>query len=271
VTRPEQPPTPFRWERTTVDGVTIASRHWDLAATVTPPIVLIHGLVVSSSYHVPLAEHLAPSFAVHAPDLPGFGRHSDRPRPALDTRQLGRALEGWLEARSLGGAVLVANSYGCQIAAEALLPRPELASSLVLLGPTMDPRARRVSSQLVRFWREQRVQSRPLKRRLARDYLAAGPVRAVATFRHALHDAIEDKLAFLDLPTLVVRGSRDPHVPLGWAREVARRLPDGHLLELPGATHALNHDMPLQTARVIEHFLTARGDADAPGARTRAA
>jgi 2-hydroxy-6-oxonona-2,4-dienedioate hydrolase len=270
VTRPERPPTTFRWERTTVHGRTIASRHWDGAPAV-PSVVLVHGLVVSSSYHVPLAERLAPRFAVHAPDLPGFGRRSDRPRSALDTRQLGRALAGWLGARSLQGAAIVANSYGCQIAAEALLPHPRLASSLVLLGPTIDPRARRVGLQLARFWREQRVQSRPLKRRLARDYLAAGPVRAVTTFRHALHDAIEDKLPFLDLPTLVVRGSRDPHVPPWWAREVARRLPEGRLLELPGATHAVNHDMPLQTARVIEHFLTAHGDAAAPGANARAA
>jgi 2-hydroxy-6-oxonona-2,4-dienedioate hydrolase len=262
---------PFRWDRIDVDGHTIASRHWDDGPSEDVPVVLVHGLVVSSAYHVPLAERLAPRFAVHAPDLPGFGR-SDKPWPPLDTRQLGKALAGWLDARSLHGAAIVANSYGCQIAAEALLPDTRLASRLVLLGPTMDPRARRADRQLARFWREQRVQSPALKRLLFREYVTAGPRRAVATFQHAMHDAIEDKLPFLDLPTLVVRGSRDPHVPPAWAREVARHLPRAEVLELPGATHAVNHDMPLQTARVIARFLASdRDPAARAGADERAA
>jgi 2-hydroxy-6-oxonona-2,4-dienedioate hydrolase len=270
VSRTSRGDEPFRWATTDVGGHTIASRHWDDEPAEDVPIVLVHGLVVSSSYHVPLAERLAPRFAVHAPDLPGFGR-SDKPRPPLDTRQLGRALAAWLEARSLQGAALVANSYGCQIAAEALLPDPRLASSLVLLGPTIDPRARRTSRLLARFWQEQRVQSPALKRLLFREYVTAGPRRAVATVRHAMHDAIEDKLPFLDLPTLVVRGSRDPHVSSAWAREVTRDLPRAELLELPGATHAINHDMPLQTARVIERFLTEPGGAGRAGTSERAA
>jgi 2-hydroxy-6-oxonona-2,4-dienedioate hydrolase len=45
---------------------------------VGPPVVLVHGLVVSSRYMVPLAEVLARWFDVYAPDLAGFGR-SEKP------------------------------------------------------------------------------------------------------------------------------------------------------------------------------------------------
>src|SRR5687767_14905256 len=37
------------------------------------PVVLVHGLGVSSRYMVPIARHLAPDFRVFAPDLQGFG------------------------------------------------------------------------------------------------------------------------------------------------------------------------------------------------------
>ena len=45
-----------------------------------PPFVLIHGLVISSLYMIPLGEFLAKEREVYALDLPGFGR-SEAPRP----------------------------------------------------------------------------------------------------------------------------------------------------------------------------------------------
>ena len=43
------------------------------------PVVLIHGMVVASTYLTPLAEQLAPWLQVFAPDLPGTTIfHNDR-------------------------------------------------------------------------------------------------------------------------------------------------------------------------------------------------
>lgn len=253
------------WRSTEIGGHTIASRHWSppglrdgdgsgVSAGSTRDVVLVHGLVVSSSYHVPLAQRLADRYAVHAPDLPGFGR-SSRPGSYLDTRELGRILAAWIEARDLRGATLVANSYGCQVMTETLLGRPDLAARVVLLAPTMERTARRVDEQLRRWRMEQKTQSRPLRSLLVRDYLAAGIPRALATFQHALDDAIEDRLPFLDQPTLVCRGTRDPIISQAWADEVAATLRNGRSARLPGATHAVNHEQPLQTARVIDGFI----------------
>jgi 2-hydroxy-6-oxonona-2,4-dienedioate hydrolase len=236
--------------------VVMAHREWrgpDGAGR--PPAVLVHGMVVSSRYHVPLAERLAATRRVLAPDLPGYGESHDGAPDDLDTRALGRALAAWLDACGLAGVDLVANSYGCQVVAEALLARPELARRLVLLGPTIDRRARRLDEQLRRWNLESKTQTPALKRLLVRDYMTAGVRRAEATLRHALQDVIEDKLPWLDVPTLVVRGTRDPIVPQRWAQEVADLLPQGRLVVLPGATHAVNHEQPLQTARVVTRFL----------------
>jgi 2-hydroxy-6-oxonona-2,4-dienedioate hydrolase len=248
--------------RTELDGRGIAFRRWPPANGVggtaaepgSAPAVLVHGLVVSSRYHVPLADLLARRREVLAPDLPGFG-DSDRPTGHPDTRELGTCLARWLDAEGRSGVTLVANSYGCQIVAHTVLARPDLVGRLVLLGPTMDPRGRRVGEQLRRWRLEAKTQSSALQLILARDHARAGPRRALATFRHALDDAVEEQLPYVPVPTLVVRGTRDPIVPQQWAQEATELLPHGHLRVLPGATHAVNHEQPQQTARVLERFL----------------
>ena len=45
-----------------------------------PAVVLVHWLVVSSRYMLPVAERLAPYYRIYAPDLPGFGKSAKPPR-----------------------------------------------------------------------------------------------------------------------------------------------------------------------------------------------
>src|SRR5436190_17187630 len=78
------------------------------------PLVLVHGLVVSSRYMIPLAERLAERTYVYAPDLPGFGK-SDHPNRPLDIAGLADALAGWMRATGITRAALIGNSMGCQV------------------------------------------------------------------------------------------------------------------------------------------------------------
>jgi pimeloyl-ACP methyl ester carboxylesterase len=52
-----------------------------------PIVLLIHGLVVASTYMVPTAEQIAPFCRVYAPDLPGYGE-SYKPERIQATRQI---------------------------------------------------------------------------------------------------------------------------------------------------------------------------------------
>jgi len=72
----------------------------DAAHGLALPVVLVHGLVVSSRYMIPLAERLAERAHVYAPDLPGFGKsyHPDGP---LDMAGLADALAGWMRATGI--------------------------------------------------------------------------------------------------------------------------------------------------------------------------
>jgi len=225
-----------------------------------PAIVLVHGIGVSGRYLVPTAVRLATRFRVYVPDLPGFGL-STRPSAILDVPALADALAAWMRAMSIARATLLGNSFGCQIIAEFGLRHPGLIERAVLQGPTIDPRARSVPGQLLRWALnspfEPAVAWTSLGAVVRQDYRDAGVRRVLTTFGHALRDRIEDKLEHLDVPTLVVRGARDPIVPQRWAEEVARRLPHGRLVVVPGAAHTMCFTSPGALARVVRPFVAA--------------
>jgi 2-hydroxy-6-oxonona-2,4-dienedioate hydrolase len=218
-----------------------------------PAVVLVHGFVHASSYMLPTAEHLAPDFRVLAPDLPGFG-NSGGPRRALDVAGLGRWLADWIAALDLERVALLGNSFGCQVAVESVLACPERVSHLILQGPTTDPAARSLLGQLRQWARNGRFEP-PVRAAMIRDYWQAGLVRAAATARYLLRDAIETKLPRVRVPTLVVRGEHDPMVPQRWADEVVGLLPDGRLALIPGAAHTVVYFAPRECAEVVRTFL----------------
>ena len=218
------------------------------------PIVLVHGLGVSSAYLVPTALALAPDHPVYAPDLPGFGR-SEAPSSALDIAQLARELLAWMDAMGLERPVLLANSLGCQVIVALAAAAPERAAELVLVGPTVDPQWRTVMKQLPRWLLECTREPLSLFPILARDYFRCGTRRFFATGRFAFASRMEDDLPRVHVPVLVVRGERDAFVSPAWAERVTRLLPNGELAVIPGAPHAATYTAPDAVARLVRSFL----------------
>lgn len=91
------------------------------------------------------------------------------------------------------------------------------------------------------------------------DYRKAGYIRSLRTFRLSLLDRLEDKLPKMTMPVLVVRGQFDPICNGRWAEQVARLLPDGRLVEIPGVAHTLIYTAAEQLAWVAVAFLLPEG------------
>lgn len=219
-----------------------------------PEVVLVHGLGVSSRYWRPLAGALAPDARVAAPDLPGFGRSPGPPR-ALDVPGLAAALAEWLTRTGRTGAVLVGHSLGCQVVVELASRRPASAGPLLLVGPTMDPAARSALRQSVRLLADVPREPAGLLPVVGSDYLACGVLRYAATLRHALAHPMEQRLAGLSRPGVVVRGQRDPVAGSAWAHRVAGALVGGRLVEVPGHGHAVVSSAPQPVAAVVRSLL----------------
>jgi 2-hydroxy-6-oxonona-2,4-dienedioate hydrolase len=215
-----------------------------------PPIVLVHGLAVSSLYFVKLGRRLRARHRVVAPDLPGYGKSPTPPQP-LDVPRLADALTDWLDLLEIERAQFVGNSLGCQVAVDLAVRRPERVERLVLVGPTMDPAAPTIPAQAWRLARDVVRESPLLNLAQSRDYLRMGPRRIVSTARFALADRIEEKLPRVAAPALVIRGSRDAIVPQEWAERVAALLPRGRLVVVPAA-HAAHWGAAHAVARLVE-------------------
>lgn len=227
-----------------------------------PPLVLVHGLGVSGRYMLPALVRLARTRRVYAPDLPGFGR-SDKPDGALNVPELADALAAWMRAVGLSTAVLVGHSFGSLVVLDLASRHPSMVERLVLAAPMGDPRARGAFRHVWRLLLDAPREPFSLIPLVVRDYLTTGLVRAARTLRFALDDRTEDKLPRVDVPALVLSGSRDPVVTARWAREAARLLPRGEHVTIEGAAHAVNYNSPSRFARAVERFL----DGEPPGRR----
>jgi 2-hydroxy-6-oxonona-2,4-dienedioate hydrolase len=226
----------------------------DAANAAALPVVLVHGLVVSSRYMIPLAERLAGRAHVYAPDLPGFGR-SDHPDRPLDIAGLADALAGWMRATDIERAALIGNSMGCQVIADMALRYPSLVARAVLVGPTTDRHGRHVLEQLRRLLAAGPYEAPGLLGVQLRDTWSAGLRETLATARYAIDDRIETKLPALTMPVLVVSGEHDSLAPPRWAAELAGLLPHGQLHILAGGGHALNYSAPDQLLEIVVPFL----------------
>jgi len=219
-----------------------------------PPVVLVHGLTISSRYMVPTGELLAPYCRVLAPDLPGFGL-SDRTKNTLTLADLAEALVACLDAFHVPRAAFVGNSLGCQVIAELAVRHPSQVSSVVFVGPTVDPKRRGWIQQAGGLLLDIARERPSMLWEEITDLWYAGVFRTLKTFSFALKDPIEEKLPKIRVPALVVRGSRDPIVSQRWAEEAAGLLPYGRLAIIPDCPHAVNYTCAEELAELILPFL----------------
>lgn len=221
-----------------------------------PPVVLVHGLGVSSDYWYRNGPWLAAAgFRVLAPDLPGFGRTAGPPR-GLSISQQAEALHGLAEAWGLGPAVWVGHSLSCQSVLQLACDHPARVRALVLASPTGGPGVRQLK-QLWGFLLD--IPREPLKLvpMVAQAYLQAGLVRYWHTW---FHGAAHEPLLIapgVAVPSLVIAGERDPVVHRGFAQRLAAALPQGRILWVPRAAHAILFDQPAGFNEAVVDFLHA--------------
>ncbi len=240
---------------TTANGLTMYSRSSiEPVPPEAPTIVLVHGLSVSSGYMMPTAVRLAPYYHVYLPDLPGFGR-SPKPHQILNVTELADALASWMRAMNLPPAMLLGNSMGCQTIVNFALRYPECIERAILVSPTMDTKVLTIHQEFGRLLRDTPCEPLHFLPVLLREYALAGITRTIRSLQYAFEDPMEQNLPHVHIPTLVVRGSRDPIVPQDWAEKVNVLLPNSKLVVVEGAGHAVNFNSPDRLVQLVQSFL----------------
>ena len=237
-----------------------------------PVLVLLHGFTQNASCWGPLGSHLGRSHTVVAVDLPGHGGSATVDADLDETAAL------VLEVVGSDRFDLFGYSLGGRVALTTALAAPERIDHLVLLGATAgidDPEAaaeRRRSDEALATAIEREDDLPAFLRRwldqdLFRDLdddqaqLAArcrntvgGLTRSLRRAGAGTQDPSWERLARLDIPTLVIAGQEDAKFR-AIAERMVELLPDGELAVVEGAGHACHLTRPDAVGRLVDGWL----------------
>jgi pimeloyl-ACP methyl ester carboxylesterase len=237
-------PEPERFEHA---GCTVLDYRFG-PATGTP-FVLVHGIGVGYAYYRRLAPLLAAHGPVHVLELPGFGS-APKPAHVLSVEEHAGLVVALLE--TLGRpVVLVGQSMGTQIVLETALRVPALVERVVAIGTVTDPDERSALWQALRLVQDVLGETPAANWQVFSEYLKCGPRRYLATLPSMLAYDTDAAAAAVTVPTMLIRGARDPICRRPWARRLAARLAVGGLVEVPGAHHNAQSTHPRAVASAI--------------------
>lgn len=255
------------------------------------PLVLLHGTAIDSAQlsFGPSLAALAGRYRVIAPDWPGYGR-SEYPPDLLRGADYLTLLEHFVQQLELPPFHLLGFSMGGAVALGYALAHPERLRSLILVAsyglgravhlpllPYLALRTPRLSANVLLGLRlSKRLTRLLLKRLIFADAGAVTPElveEVYAQLRRPLVErafvgwlrgelgplrystSYEQKLEQVQLPTLLLHGSRDLVVPARSARRAATRLKDAELEVLPKTGHWLMRERPGAFQQRVLEFL----------------
>ncbi|MGN6409117.1 MAG: alpha/beta fold hydrolase, partial [Curtobacterium sp.] len=127
-----------------------------------------------------------------------------------------------------------------------------VVASVVLVGPVIAAGRRRLPVQALDLGRDGLVEGVRMNAVLVTDYLRS--VRQyVPELRPMLRYRLEDTIADVSQPVLVVRGTEDPIARHDWSARVATTARRGALVELPGPHH-VQERQPVAFAQLVGEF-----------------
>lgn len=186
--------------------------------------------------------------------LPAHGLPARHGEPLDPGASAGRLLAR-LDELGAERVALLGHSASSQVVAEAARREPERVTSLVLVGPTTDPRAPtwpRLAGRWLATAAHERLGQVPL---LVRDYGHTG----LGTFARAMDAArrrpLAPVLAELDHPVLLVRGPHDRIAPQAWHDDLVARRPGIETVTLPAGGHMVPVTHPHDLAAAVVPFL----------------
>ena len=261
-----------------------------------PPVVLIHGMLNSSSHWRSVALSLAGEYTVIAPDLIGHG-DSAAPRGDYSLGAHAASIRDLLSAIGVDRATIVGHSLGGGVAMQFFYQFPQRVQRLVLvssggLGREVSPLLRTaalpgmaallsltIHPRLVgALWqaglrlRERGVSVGVYLQAIARALRPLENAEAQGAFLHTLRSVIDvhgqrvaatDRLYLLEsIPTLIVWGERDNTIPIEHGRRAHEATPNSSFQTLADAAHFPHLEDPQGLSALLREFIanTAPGE-----------
>lgn len=227
-------------------------------------VVLLHG-AGGSHLDWPGELRRLPDATVYAVDLPGHGRSAE---PGLQSIAAYAAIvTECINALDLRTVVLIGHSMGGAIAQAVALTQPTWLCGLVLIGigprlPVSDlildqtlEQFEMVTAFITQYGWAQNAE--PAVVQLSRERLRNVPPAIVyGDFVACSQFDVRDRLAEIDVPTLVISAEKDRMIPAQFGRILTDGIPNANYVEIPGAGHFMQLEQPALIADHIQRFIT---------------
>jgi len=213
-----------------------------------PPILMLHGWGGNNNDMDVLAEPLVQHRRILTISLPGFGA-SPEPPESWKVSDYIKTVKLWLDRQGIETVDIIAHSFGGRIAIGLVANYPGLVKRLVLMASAgLKPR-RSIKTRLkIHTARELKRAARLLGVRYgqimekwrdrlgSQDWKLSSPV-----MRKILVNVIEEdqseSIARINVPTLLIWGSRDSATPLWMGQRMSRLISGSKLVIIAGAGH----------------------------------
>ncbi|MDF1564443.1 MAG: alpha/beta fold hydrolase [Deltaproteobacteria bacterium] len=237
------------------------------------PVVFLHAFPLHAGMWADQREALG-GREVLTPDFPGFGGRAPG-EPTLEA--FARAVLADLDAAGIDRAIFVGLSMGGYVAFRLHALAPERFAGLVLAdtrsGADDEAGRQKRSEQAARVraegtgWMaaallpallgETTRRERPDAVARAEALITGADAEGVARALEAMRDRPDStpQLGEITCPTLVLVGAEDTLTPPAAARAMVEALPDARLVELPGAGHLSNLELPEAFDAALLDFL----------------
>lgn len=224
------------------------------------PILFVHGFPLNHNMWHSQVSHLADTYRLIVPDLPGFGTSDAIPPDAMTMDRFADTLAAVLDMMHVEGPVTLCGlSMGGYIAFEFAKRHPERLTRLILVntfaGPDTEEKAKGRLETAERVLKEgtsflaQSMIPKLLSDRTQADcpdvedaiweMISSTPPETIAAALRGMAQRADHRpnLASLNVPALVISGQEDALVPPAVMKEMADSMPDARLIEVPDAGH----------------------------------
>ncbi len=195
------------------------------------PVILLHGLVGSWRYWVPVMQAASISYRAYALDFWGFGDSARVPVRYGVSGQV-QLLDRFLDSMGIGRVVLIGHGLGAITALQFAATHPDmvdrvLAVAMPLTAETLNPRLRAIPPAELADWLLSRTpQAEPVRL----DAVKADPLALTAALDPLPAQSFQSLWSPYNRACLLVHGQLDPAVTPPLLEQV---------MDLPEAVHAV--------------------------------
>ncbi|HSP17472.1 MAG TPA: alpha/beta fold hydrolase [Thermoanaerobaculia bacterium] len=237
------------------------------------PVILLHGMGANKGVWRLTIPALAQKFHVYAPDQIGFGA-SDKPLINYHVATYSDFLAEFMQTLGITRASIVGNSLGGWVAADFAIRYPDRVDRLVLVDAAgyftqpvnrkdlevLNPGTLDETREMVKlvFFNKQ-MHTEAVVHMLYAERMKAGDAYTIERLLDAAAqrmDMLNDRLASVHAPALVMHGRQDPLIPLAAGQSIAQQIPGSKTVILDDCGHVPEIECPVSFDKALVEFLS---------------